>query len=196
MAIPVYRLLEKESVFEFDATCLKAFVSLKGKLVSAPVIIALDWNLSFEMICDASGFTLGIVLRNIDDAFPDESVMLISQTSVPWYADYANFIVCGLLPEDLSSHQKRKFLVDMKKYVWDKPFLFRKCADNIIRCCVPEVEVQEILDDCDASPASGDHGGICTASKFFQWVTTGLRCLKMPMPFISVLCNVNRKRVF
>jgi len=46
---------------------------------------------------------------NINDAFLYEPMMVIFIPSTPWYVDFANFIVCGLLPDDLSSHQKRKF---------------------------------------------------------------------------------------
>ena len=35
---------------------------LKEKLVSAPIIISPDWNSPFEVMCDASGTTLGVVL--------------------------------------------------------------------------------------------------------------------------------------
>ena len=41
---------------------LKAFGELKEKLVSAPIIISPDWNSPFEVMCDASGVALGVVL--------------------------------------------------------------------------------------------------------------------------------------
>ena len=56
------KLLEKECKFYFDESCLKSFGELKEKLVSAPIIISLDWNSPFEVMCDASGVTLGVVL--------------------------------------------------------------------------------------------------------------------------------------
>ena len=55
-------LIEKEGKFHFDESCLKAFCLLKEKLVSAPIIISADWSKTFEVICDASGVTLGVVL--------------------------------------------------------------------------------------------------------------------------------------
>ncbi|WMV37350.1 hypothetical protein MTR67_030735 [Solanum verrucosum] len=116
--------------------------------------------------------------REINDAFLDESIMLITQTSIPWYADYANFIVCGLLLEGLNNHQMRKFLFDVKRYIWDEPFLFRECVDNIIRCCVPEVKVQEILEACHASPAGGHLGDIRTTFKVLQYGYFGLTMFK------------------
>ncbi|WMV32949.1 hypothetical protein MTR67_026334 [Solanum verrucosum] len=54
-------ILVKESVFEFDESCVKAFLCLKENLVLAPIIGALDWIVPFELICDASSVVLGVV---------------------------------------------------------------------------------------------------------------------------------------
>ncbi|XP_015161560.1 uncharacterized protein [Solanum tuberosum] len=40
----------------------RAFGELKEKLVSAPIIISPDWGKPFEVMCDASGVALGVVL--------------------------------------------------------------------------------------------------------------------------------------
>ena len=53
---------KKNCKFYFDESCLKAFGKLKEKLVSAPMTISLDWNSPFEVMCDASGVTLGVVM--------------------------------------------------------------------------------------------------------------------------------------
>ena len=42
IAHPLWKFLEKECVFYFDESCLKAFGELKEKLVSAPIIISQD----------------------------------------------------------------------------------------------------------------------------------------------------------
>ncbi|GJZ75264.1 reverse transcriptase domain-containing protein [Tanacetum coccineum] len=39
-----------------------AFETLKKKLTEAPILIAPDWDLPFELMCDASDFTIGAVL--------------------------------------------------------------------------------------------------------------------------------------
>lgn len=49
-----------------------------------------------------------------------------------WYVDLVNFLVYGMLPPDLNSHQKKRFLHDAKRYKWDEPFLFQSYADKII----------------------------------------------------------------
>ncbi|GKA58250.1 reverse transcriptase domain-containing protein [Tanacetum coccineum] len=49
--------------FKFDDECQKAFELLKEKLTYAPVIVSPNWNLPFELMCDASDFTVGAVLE-------------------------------------------------------------------------------------------------------------------------------------
>ena len=60
---PLCKLLEKDCKYYFDEFCLKTFGELKEKLVSAPIIISLDWNIPFKVMCDASGVALGVVLE-------------------------------------------------------------------------------------------------------------------------------------
>nr|GEU71374.1 reverse transcriptase domain-containing protein [Tanacetum cinerariifolium] len=98
IARPMTHLLEKETPFVFSKDCIDAFETLKKKITKAPVLVVPDWNLPFELMCDASDFAIG------------------------------NFIVKGM-----SSQQKKKFFKDVKQYFWDDPYLFRKCADQIIR---------------------------------------------------------------
>jgi len=59
---PMTNLLMKESSFDFSDNCLKAFNCLKEKLISAPVVVAPDWSLPFEIMCDASDTAVGAVL--------------------------------------------------------------------------------------------------------------------------------------
>ncbi|GJX15652.1 reverse transcriptase domain-containing protein [Tanacetum coccineum] len=66
IARPITKLLEKDTPFEFDDECQKAFESLKEKLTCAPVIVSPNWNLPFELMCDASDFTVGAVLGQKD----------------------------------------------------------------------------------------------------------------------------------
>ncbi|GJZ39636.1 reverse transcriptase domain-containing protein [Tanacetum coccineum] len=59
---PLTKLLEKDTPFEFNNECHKAFNSLKEKLTCTPVIVSPNWNLPFELTRDASEFTVGAVL--------------------------------------------------------------------------------------------------------------------------------------
>ncbi|XP_076956490.1 uncharacterized protein LOC143631694 [Bidens hawaiensis] len=64
---PMTHLLEKDIAFDFDADCLKAFEFLKGQLVNAPILVAPDWSLPFELMCDASDFAVGTILGQRKD---------------------------------------------------------------------------------------------------------------------------------
>ena len=61
IAKPLLNLLVQGAPFEFDDQCLKAFLFLKEKLVSTPIVVAPDWNLPFEPMCDASNYATGTV---------------------------------------------------------------------------------------------------------------------------------------
>ncbi|XP_059294432.1 uncharacterized protein LOC132047400 [Lycium ferocissimum] len=62
IANPMCNLLEKEAKLEFNEKFRKAFDGLKERLTSAPIIVSHDWSLSFELMCDASGIAIGVVL--------------------------------------------------------------------------------------------------------------------------------------
>ena len=62
IAHPLCKLLEKECKFCFEESCLKAFDGLNEKMVSAPIIILPDWTKLFEVMCDATGVAVGVVL--------------------------------------------------------------------------------------------------------------------------------------
>nr|GEV41199.1 reverse transcriptase domain-containing protein [Tanacetum cinerariifolium] len=58
IARPMTRLLEKDTPFFFSNECIKAFQTLKKKLTEEPILVALDWDLPFELMCDASDFAI------------------------------------------------------------------------------------------------------------------------------------------
>nr|GEX37735.1 reverse transcriptase domain-containing protein [Tanacetum cinerariifolium] len=62
IARPMTRLLKKDTPFLFSKECVEAFQTLKRKLTEAPILIALDWDMPFELMCDASDFAIGAVL--------------------------------------------------------------------------------------------------------------------------------------
>ena len=279
IAKPLSNLLNKGTQFNFDESCLKAFHELKEKLITTPVIVAPNWKLDFELMCDASDYAVGAVLgqrkakvfhaihyaskvlneaqinyattekellaivyalekfrayligsrvviytdhsaikylltkpdskqrlirwilllqefdleirdkkgsenlvadhlsrlvnvevtkkeTEVREEFPDEKLYAIQVR--PWFADFANFKATGLIPKDLTSNQKKKFLSDVKQYVWDDPYLFKVGVDSILRRCVTTEESKDILWHCHNSPYGGHYSGLRTATKVLQ----------------------------
>ncbi|KAL4346898.1 hypothetical protein GQ457_17G009340 [Hibiscus cannabinus] len=102
----------------------------------------------------------------IKENFPDEKIL--SATTIPWYADIVNFLVSGILPHELSSQGRKKFRHDARYYFWGEPYLFKQCADQLLRRCVPEEEQKDILFHCHTSTCGGHFGGARTAAKVLQ----------------------------
>jgi len=262
IAKPLTQLLAKDAPFVFIDEGHEAFCRIKQALTSAPIIQPPDWDLPFEIMCDASDHAVGAVLRQrkdkkpvviyyasrtldeaqqnytttekellgvvyamekfrpyllcskvivytdhsalkyllekkdakprlirwilllqefeleikdkvgaknvvvdhlskltieshdtpIDDVFPDEHLLAISSRQAPWFAGIANYLAPGVMPYDLSSHQKKKFFYDIRHYFWEEPFLYKLCKDGIYRRCLPEEEVQSVISHCHDSP--------------------------------------------
>jgi hypothetical protein len=70
IARPLCKLLAKETPFEFDEECLKAFGALKEILTSTPVIRPPSWGEPFEIMCDASDYAVGAVLGQRIEKLP------------------------------------------------------------------------------------------------------------------------------
>ncbi|GJT91037.1 reverse transcriptase domain-containing protein [Tanacetum coccineum] len=229
--------------------CIDSFNTLKRKLTEAPILIAPDWDLPFELMCDASDFAIGAVLgqrknkhfqpihyasktmneaqthytttekellavvyafekfrsylvmsksivytdhsaikylfakkdakarlmrwilllqefdieirdkkgaenlaadhlsrlenphqdklenKEINEAFPLETLgsIALQDQSTPWFADFANYHAGKFVIKGMTSQQKNKFFKDVKHYFWDDPFLFKICADQVIK---------------------------------------------------------------
>nr|GEV36543.1 reverse transcriptase domain-containing protein [Tanacetum cinerariifolium] len=67
IARPMTRLLVKDTPFIFSKECIEAFQTLKIKLTEAPILIAPDWDIPIELMCDASDFAIGAVLRQCQE---------------------------------------------------------------------------------------------------------------------------------
>nr|GEY11558.1 reverse transcriptase domain-containing protein [Tanacetum cinerariifolium] len=205
IAQPMTHLLEKDtSFFFFYNECIEAFQTLKKKLTKAPILVSHDWNLAFELKCDASDFAIGaenlavdhlsrlenphqsvLDKKEINEMFPLETLNVVSfrgDSSTSWFADFANYHAGNLVVKGMSSQQKNKFFKDVKHYFWDDPFLFKIYADQVIWRCVHGQEAMEILKACHNRPIEGHHGPNYTAKKVFD-SGNEMKCLKIPSKF-------------
>ena len=269
---------------------MQAFSVLKDRLVSAPIVVPPDWDLPFELICDASDYAIGAMLgqkrervfqviyyasRTLNDAqlnyattekdflaiifafdkfrpylignkvivhtdhsaieylmtkkeaklrlirwvllfqefdleikdkkgtenlvanhlsrlegprdevqvnddFPYEQLLEIEDTKpTPWFADYVNYLVAKVIPSEFSYQQKKRFFAQLKQYYWEEPILYKHCADQVIRRCVPEDEMGSILNHCHTLPCRGHFGGRGQRQRYFNQVSTGPACSRM-----------------
>nr|GEX92511.1 reverse transcriptase domain-containing protein [Tanacetum cinerariifolium] len=108
---PMTHLLKKNTPFIFSEDCIKAFQTLKKKLTEAPILIAPNWDLPFELMCDASDFAIENLAadhlsrlenpyenvldpKEINETFPLETLSMVTfrgDSSAPWFADFANY---------------------------------------------------------------------------------------------------------
>ncbi|GJV74478.1 reverse transcriptase domain-containing protein [Tanacetum coccineum] len=110
--------------------------------------------------------------KEVIEKFPlEETLNMVTfrgDSSTPWFADYANYHAGNFIVKGMSSQQKNKFFKDVKHYFWDDPYLFKICADQMIRRCVAGQEAVDILTACHSGPTGGHYGANYTAKKVFD----------------------------
>ena len=105
----------------------------------------------------------------MNDEFPDEKLFAIEdKRAVPWFVDYVNYLVAKVVPLEFNYQQKKRFFAHLKHYYWEEPILYKHCADQVIRRCVPEDEMISILNHCHTLPCGGHFGSQRTAAKVLQ----------------------------
>nr|GEY63052.1 reverse transcriptase domain-containing protein [Tanacetum cinerariifolium] len=109
--------------------------------------------------------------KEINESFPLETLNLVStrgNQSTTWFANFTNYHARNFVVKGMSSQQKSKFFKDVKHYFSDDPYLFKICANQVIRRCVLGQEAVEILKACHYGPTGGHHGPNYTAKKVFD----------------------------
>jgi hypothetical protein len=97
----------------------------------------------------------------INDYMRDDTLLKVS-TIDPWYANIINYIMAGYIPLGAN---KKKIIRDSRLHLWDDPYLYRVCADGLLRRCIPAFETWKILERCYSSPYGGHYGAFCTSAK-------------------------------
>ncbi|GJR28769.1 reverse transcriptase domain-containing protein [Tanacetum coccineum] len=96
--------------------------------------------------------------KEVNEKFPLETLNMVtsrSNSSTPWFADYAYYHTRNFIVKGMSSQQKNKFFKNVKHYFWDDPYLFKICADQMIRRCVAGQKAIDILTACHSGPTGG-----------------------------------------
>ncbi|GJR05204.1 reverse transcriptase domain-containing protein [Tanacetum coccineum] len=112
--------------------------------------------------------------KEINKIFPLETLNMVTSRgdpSTPRFADFENYHAGNFIVKGMSTHQKNNFFKDVKHYFWDDPFLFKTCADQVIRRyrrCVHGQEAIDILKACHEGPTGGHHSANLTARKVFD----------------------------
>ena len=70
IAKALYKLLEKDAKFGWEKECQDSFEELKSHLTTASIVRASNWQLPFEVMCDASDLAIEAVLGKKEDGKP------------------------------------------------------------------------------------------------------------------------------
>eukprot|EP00253_Pinus_taeda_P035896 PITA_35896 len=124
--------------------CQEALDALKGKLQFDLTIVdkpgkenvVADFLSRLDLLVGEEGM--------VDDQIPDELLFTISVLS-PWFDDMANYLVSAHFPPYLSSKEKSKIVRKSAPFTWIGGNLFKLGPDQILRWCVREEEVFDIL---------------------------------------------------
>ncbi|RDY08376.1 putative mitochondrial protein, partial [Mucuna pruriens] len=70
---------------------------------------------------------------------------------------------------------KERLQSDAKYYIWDDPYLWGLCNDQVIRRCIPDIKIKSVLQFCHATFGGGHYGSTRTVRKVldcgFYWPT-------------------------
>ncbi|RDX97976.1 Retrovirus-related Pol polyprotein from transposon 17.6, partial [Mucuna pruriens] len=156
-ALPLSKLLQKDVDFKFDQP-------LKSRLTSAPILQAPNWELPFELMCDASNLALGDVLGQ--RAGVGKPVHVIAYASRKMYPAQLNYTTTEkeLLVIVFALEKFRSYLLGSKIIVFSNHaalrFLFKKpdAKPRLIRwiLLIQEFNI-EIKDKKGAENSIADH---------------------------------------
>eukprot|EP00253_Pinus_taeda_P030547 PITA_30547 len=103
----------------------------------------------------------------VEDKFPDEYLFAVT-TQTPWFVDIASYLVTRKLPSHFFPKEKRKIIQKSASYSWITNELYKTGPYLMIRRCVREYEMPEILKACHDEPCGGHFADKRTAYKILH----------------------------
>ncbi|RDY10042.1 Retrovirus-related Pol polyprotein from transposon 17.6, partial [Mucuna pruriens] len=261
---------EKDVEFNFDQPYIEAFQELKNQFTSVPILRAPNWDVPFELMCDASNSALGAVLgqragvgqrghvisyasRTMDSAQQNYTTIEKELLAIVFaldkfrayllgsriivFSDHATlryllkkpdakprlirwmlllqefnieirdkkgvmshklYIFYGSkkdFPLEASRLYKEKLQSGAKYYICDDPYLWRLYSDKFIYRCIPNTEINSVLQFYHSASGGGHHGSTQTARKVLDyglyWPTT----FRDAYQFISTYDKCQKARV-
>ncbi|RDY09843.1 Retrovirus-related Pol polyprotein, partial [Mucuna pruriens] len=194
IALPLSKLLQKDP-------CIEAFQELKSRLTSAPILQALDWELPFELMCDASNLELGAVLgQRAGVGKPVHVIAYASRTMDPTQSNYTT-TKKEILAIVFALDKFRSYLLSSKIIVFSNHvalrFLLKKldAKPRLIRWMLLLQEFNiEIRDKKGAENSVADHlsrieRGIDPMPIKDEFSDEQLLHITTPMPWFAAICN-------
>nr|GEU31684.1 reverse transcriptase domain-containing protein [Tanacetum cinerariifolium] len=159
IARPMTHLLEKETPLVFSIECVDAFDTLKKKLTEAPILVVPEWNLPFELMCDASDFAIGTVLG--------QWVLLLQEFDITILDKKGSE---NLTADHLSRLENpHKDVLENKDINENFPLeTLGSLSCDSTPCCVHGQEAFDILEACHEGPTGGHHGANLTVKKAYE----------------------------
>ncbi|RVW81152.1 Retrovirus-related Pol polyprotein from transposon 17.6 [Vitis vinifera] len=159
----------------------RSFDQLKKFLTTTPIVRAPNWQLPFELMCDASDFAIGAVLGQREDGKP-YVIYYASKTLNEAQRNYTT-TEKELLAVVFALDKFRAYLVGIRSQIKDKKGVENVVADHLsrsdIRKCVPEDEQQGILSHCHENACGGHFASQKTAMKIWGAQSHLMRCAKI-----------------
>ncbi|RVX10719.1 hypothetical protein CK203_018374 [Vitis vinifera] len=167
-----------------------------------------NWQLPFEVMCDASDFAIGAVLGKekmespmvFHHVFTDHSALKYLLTKQDAKARLIRWILLlqefNLQIKDKKGVENVESLMLLENAPWyahiANYLVTGEVPNQIIRKCVPEEEQQGILSHCHESACGGHFASQKTAMKVLQSGLVGHHFSKMPTPCVGACDRCQR----
>nr|GEU70509.1 reverse transcriptase domain-containing protein [Tanacetum cinerariifolium] len=165
-------LFEKDTPCFFSKECIKAFQTLKRKLTEAPILVAPDWDLPFEHMCDASDFAIGAVLGQ-RKAKHFQPIHYASKITIDTQAHYTT--------------KEKELLVVVKPLIFLRLATMDLPGDITARTTPPKRCLTPVFIGTQSIVMPTTWSNLVTLVNVREKFHDGMKCLKIPSKFARFL---------